>query len=1542
MIKKIMSLMLCVSLMLSFVLPNIFSITTISASELPSVAILYKETEITSITVAENERKKITASCSTDDSSYEYQWQICSDSNSWVNINNENGKCLELSYALTMSMLDNGAGTYVRCKVFSDDVKVYSEPISVTIVYNVPDYSQIEISIPSAPHKSIKALGKAADNEIMPLDDGEYVTITINYLDGVSKDQLFSPYTATIEKGTDFLNQKVISPTFLGYAPYYNSGNPSSEDSSAATDSAAALILNYSDVNQNITINIYYRAIDVPFAARYFFQNIYNDQYTENVALYKTGTAKTGTIVADDLLTDGISAEGFTKLYHYPEAVAADGSTVFECYYDRNYYLIKFDMNGGYGVDPIYARYDTPFAVHNPTKHGYVFKGWDKLDADGNGDGLADAIPGTIPAENQTYRALWGTENTTYTVAYWKQNSDDDNYSYWGSETKNAKSNDQVSGEEISADHASILGLSDFRYFEFEKADENITVEGDGSTVVNVYYKRKVYKLKYYYAMSSGTGSSTKYYVIGGSTYRFGSSSTITETDKGDEVKLLDHYMDSYASQRGQVDELPTLNDKGIARNYNQGYDTSTVNGTEYTYYYIEFDARYGAAISDLWPCDVFNSVTRVGKNNANGWSGTEAFVSAWNGEHHVYYSQHNSNQTIKGNYNHLDSKLLWDYDQFGDNDTVAYLCFWENGANVNWSVPELYRYNVYLPVRDGQSIDGVTTKVYKGITYYLMETYDTCDDSNVNQQTPPPVDGFTYSSFDFSRITDFDRSLYREAYDVNFYYTRNTYQLEFHNYGTTVKSETVPYQTSLTNTYFIPEYPDTLEKNAYEFAGWYTSPGCYDGTEVKWDDLTMPASDMMLYAKWMPVDHKVMFFKTYDAMLEYENSSDKEAVLQELKESGFYLDEREVSHGSFIGSIDNPPALIEGDIEYSFAGWFYMINGEKKAFTPLDMPITSDMYVFADWGSHSPQPYTIHYALDKAETNADTIALLNEQAGGMPRENVRYTLSDLDGESSYVYLNGTYHLCVADDTTGYGYQGSTRTFAAKAGNPYNQLYGDYNNGYFPTLASHSITMKYEEDKTHAVNNVFTFTYINADNIKYTVKYVDKNTGKELADSVVKYTSDSVVTERFHPISDYLPDSFYKRLLISVKEDPDDPGSYIGSESNEIIFYYTKNENSSFYAVHFMLQKAGSVGTDYKIDGTGDYYENDTHIEGIADINEEISITPLTFSGFSAVSDPAYIKVNGTETPITATDGKFNIEINQSGTELYIFYTRENIDYKVYYLKYGTDISDLSTLEKTDADKGVLKDAKIVENQDYDSTVSETAAVIDGYNCVSPLIQTITILHEAMHNRIIFYYSPLQYTAEYRVWNCGGGTLTKTSETIDGDDELEGSEAKASSGYRFDGWYLDEECTIPAADKGSVANNKFVPDKSKLAPSPDTNIFYAKFVPQFGSITINRINTENEANGEQAYVYKIINDSSGDAIYVTVSGSSSVTITDLLYGSYTVEQMNDWSWRYNDEPQIVELNSENSEVYFSDKAVKEQWLSGNSDVEVNKRGGTEK
>ena len=140
----------------------------------------------------------------------------------------------------------------------------------------------------------------------------------------------------------------------------------------------------------------------MPFAARYFFQNINDDFYSEDYGLYKLDYAKTGTIISNEQLeaSDPDRVKGFTKLYHYPEAVAADGSTNFECYYDRNYYILKFDMDGGYGTEPIYARYGTPFVVNEPTRHGYIFAGWDLL-TDGEGDGIADVLPSSVPAENQ-------------------------------------------------------------------------------------------------------------------------------------------------------------------------------------------------------------------------------------------------------------------------------------------------------------------------------------------------------------------------------------------------------------------------------------------------------------------------------------------------------------------------------------------------------------------------------------------------------------------------------------------------------------------------------------------------------------------------------------------------------------------------------------------------------------------------------------------------------------------------------------------------------------------------------------------------------------------------------------------------------------------------------------------------------------------------------------------------------------------------------------------------------------------------------------
>ncbi len=1499
--------MICALFLISTIFHTLIGIP-ISALMPTEVAITYQGEKISAVTIREDAHQTVTALCH-GDGNYSYSWQIRVQEDVWADITGQTAQTLELSYALAKSALDAGHGTYIRCCVTDGEETVYSDPVGLTIAYHAVQQSMGEYKAP--------VLYRTAP--VQSFSTGEYVAITVNYLDGISKEQLFSPYTATIELGTDFAGQNVISPTFLGYAPYYNAADPDSDDPNAANDSALTISMNHYAVTSDIVYNVYYKAVDVPYAAKYFFQNIYDDQYTENVRFYKQHHAKTGTIIADAELTDGVNAEGFTKLYHYPESVAADGSTSFECYYDRIYYLLKFDMAGGYGVDPIYARYDTPFAVNTPVRHGYVFAGWDKLDAAGNGDGIAERLPTRIPAENQIYRALWTTEGTTYTAVYWLQNPDDDGYSYWGSEPLEADSASTVSG----SDRAAVLGLENNRYTQFERADQNVVVNGDGSTIVNVYYTRKVYTLKFYYArLKNGN-----YGIVGGSTWAFASEDT-TNSNIGAMFERVG------ADQWGNITAEPALNELGKQRNYVTGNE----NYINVTYYYLSFTSKYCQDISNLWPLGVFDPI----KTSSYFDNGHYAFFSAWNVEHHTYYSWENTNKTLKGNYMRLDYQMLYDYRRYTDNPTVCFLAFWENGAdNIVWNEPNQWIYNLYIPPLEGETVDSSLIHNYNNQTYKLYATYDTCDDNNGNDgirvQTPSAVEGFTFSTsaaVDNPKLPPYNDDIYsRNSYTANFYYRRNNYNLVFYNYDTelTAEAKSVPYDKKLSGYEFTPPYPNNLEENAYEFDGWYTSPGCYNGTEMNWDSDTMPPNHLKLYAKWTPVNHKVRFFKTYTAMQQYENSSDPASTLESLKQQGLYLEERDISHGLYAGSVENPDALVENGTAYDFAGWFYMDNGEKKAYTPLDMPVTEDMDIFADWGSHSPQPYTIHYVLDKTESNSELLALLNTASAGAPQENVRYTVISGGKEYGYVWLSDGYHLCIADDTMGYGYQGSTRTFRPKAGDPYNQLYNEYNTGYFPTLSSHSVTMQYEEDKTNAVHNVFTFTYVYADDITYTVRYLDKNTGRELHSDKVGQTSDAVVTERFQPVVDYIPDAFYKRLVLAVEEDPAHPGEYIGSDENAVIFYYMPNTQSSFYAVHFMLQKPGTDGTNYKTDGSGDYVESDSIIEGIGDTDGTVTITPLTFSGFDLIESHACEKIGTQENVISANGGQFTITIDKSGTELYIFYSRKKFDYKVYYLEYGTDISNLGNLENSD--DSVLHPIKTVNGVDYGLSVTETAEIIDGYNCVSAKTQSIAIGHDSSKNNIIFFYAPLQYTVEYHIAGNIGGMLSRTSETIYGDGILNGSQATAHIGYRFDGWYLDESCT-QITDTAAL----FKPAKGELLPLPEINAFYAKFTPQYGSITITRTNAEDESNGDQVFVYRITNQNTGDVINVTVSGNGSVTVSDLLYGNYLVEQCNNWSWRYEDASSSLTLNSENVVAVFNDDPSSGKWLSGNSAVTVNRKG----
>lgn len=1538
-----------------------------------AVTVTVDGAKTTQVTLPQSGR--VTLEAASETGGADYQWQIQLDGD-WVNIYDATAATLTLTYAMVSPALEGGSAA-VRCAVGGESV---SDAVRVTVSYDVEADSADLNRQKEALAQGMSAAAAPRRTQRRSLRSGapEYINITVNYLDAVTSLPIYTGFSATI-KGGELYSQTVLSPTYLGYAPYWNPTDPATTDPNTATVSAQSLALSVREdyTGETYTVNVYYKAIAVPYAVRYYFQNINDDMYTENVDYYRQDRALTGTIIAnDDLKLDEEQARGFTKLYHYPEAVAADGSTVFECYYDRNYYQVKLDANGGYGSEHVYARYGTPFVATTPTRHGYSFAGWDKLNENGVGDGEEDELPTTVPAENASYIALWKSADTTYTVVYWLKNAEGTEYDYMGSQKRNAFAGEVVSGEAswLTAD-SYICGLTEdaghthnegckpelFRHSQYEKADKDVTIEGDGSTTVNIYYTRKSYTLRFYYGHAWNDSGTPRYYVVGGSTYNFGNiAHQCPDVSDYNDMTLLERVKGEW----GEV-QVPDGEDMSslISEEHRAAYTLGTLpedgsyNSNQHKYYYLEFTAPYGADISDLWPSEVFNKVPLTDAEKAthtsnggsghldnDGW-GNYAYFAGWNGEFNIKYTQDNSNSTIKCYYPLLDDTLLYDESRistYGDSDRVSFLGFFDNGANVSWSIPRQWIYKLYVEVLPGHEEDeGVAARTVDGVTRYYM-LYDTVfandDNKDIEHQTDPPLPGFTCmrdKTGGSEPETNEPLADGRESYTANFYYNRNSYTLTAQNYDEIIQYNDVLYQADLDRRMYdllLMPYPKPLEKYAYKLGGWYTSPGCFPGSEYV-PGSTMPEHDISLYAKWEPVTYTVRLFKNRNDMETYQRTGDE----------GLVWKKETVNHGLVLDEIDDPTDDWSGH-GYNFNGWFYLKNGKKTAFTPADTAVKDNLLVYADWGSHKAQPYLIHYVL-KETADEEWRPLLDEASLYSPQDGKAYTVTNGSGESrTYIYYageGGGYHRQIAGDTRGYANQGSTRTFYPKAGDPYNQMYSDFNTGYYPTLASHSITMGEEPNVAAPTVNVFTFYYVHAATVSYKVEYRYHDTGELIESestgtgSVAKSTSKAVVTERFAVVKDCVPDAFYKRLVLAVVEDGN--GGYVGSPDNVVTFYYTKNTGNAYYAIHYMLQ---NVDADTDVPQSvepgiySNYTESTVYTEGIGQIGATLSITPQTFGGFTMRPTASVHWGDRNDTVQVNDAGAFSLTVQKEGTELYVFYTRNTQSYVVRYLRYGSDPHSTQVGDVLHADaSGTGK---------YGAVVTAAAESINGYHCVSTVSQSIVLRPDDRQNEIIFYYEPLQYTVEYRVWAYGGGTLDNTLEVVEEKNlfKVKGATPAAKSGYTFDGWYQDAACTIPVREKGTVdATGKLTPKHSELLPAPQTNVFYARFKAVYGNVTITREAREDESNGNGTYVYRLTSkDNPAYVVEVTVPAGGSTTVYDLPCGSYKVEQVNSWSWRYADGVQTVTVKESQTEtVTFAGAAVKEKWLTGSSDAVVNRR-----
>ena len=532
--KRILSLVLCAAMLLSMCL-------FLGAGVTNSLTVCDSSGEaVKRVDLPVNQKISLTAQAQSAAGNDAYQWQIRAAKDVWANILGSDTQTLELSYPMVASALSEKNTVQIRCRLTSAETgeATFSDAVTVEVTAATAVDTPASADAAAAPVLRSPAKVAAAANDAP--EYGTY-TIIINYKFEDGRTAAPS-WTAKVAKGSNY-SATITSPTVVGYEP-----KPSDK----------SITIDETNIQDNITRTVYYSPALVDFTVKYYQQNVNDDKYTLSGTETKQGyTEKPVSTYATGTNGFDVNYDGFTRLlYDDTATIAADGSTVVELYYDRNYYLMNFNLDGGYGVEPIYARYGAPINVGTPTKPGYSFGGW------------TPALPDTMPVNGGTYTAVWTVGNAKYVVQYWQENANDDGYSY------------VEKADKIGTVGTTVNGSNDKSYQGFtynnEKTDKNITIKGDGSTVVNVYYDRNVYTVKFY--SYSGWFTSSEEYTALRITAKYGAKiSNKWPTYDGSSTWATS---DGGSTYQGNIDTMPL--------NGAKFYGPKTGSGSQVAYYYVE------------------------------------------------------------------------------------------------------------------------------------------------------------------------------------------------------------------------------------------------------------------------------------------------------------------------------------------------------------------------------------------------------------------------------------------------------------------------------------------------------------------------------------------------------------------------------------------------------------------------------------------------------------------------------------------------------------------------------------------------------------------------------------------------------------------------------------------------------------------------------------------------------------------------------------------------------------------------------------------
>ena len=632
---------------------------------------------------------------------------------------------------------------------------------------------------------------------------------------------------------------------------------------------------------------------------------------------------------------------------------------------------LHFDSDGGTYVAPQFYSADATTAAPNVvTKPGYTFSHWEY-----NGTKFEFGSPLT---ENITLKAHWNVNTSTrYTVIHWQENADDDGYSYVENETLYG-----TTGAQTSARAKTYNGFT-------VQAITQEAIKGNGATIVNIYYTRNVYEVKFYRSTGSSWNPGWSEITNNRISAKYGAN--IRDQWPGGQWKVSP----SGSVYQTNIDVMP-LGGTSF-------YETSQYNGSA-KYYLEDLNGNYVLDHTDTG-ASTTATISKEDRYNITGFTVNES-KSGKDGERYngaSFYYDRNSYNVVYISHGQTVNTASYKYQQ-----SIA------DAGNYKLTTPpvgmEKYIFAGWcadpfgLPeyVFDGKTMPAQNITVYaywaaptvSGVAYITMEGTGgknltipyggTIDESMLPDPQKPAGDGWTFAGW-----TTKNGDTY-----TPFHFSTKIYEnIELYPYYTNKNSYTVTY-TDGKNTVtdmkrYAPGAHADVQANSFAvpegkvFLGWAETA---DGN-VKYqpnDKLRMNAS-VTLHAVWGNKDAVVSL--TYNA-----NGG----------QGGTYVKNGYVNN-DLVTLWDGSGFSRAG---YSLDGWSTDPNAasaEYKTGSTARVDSTGDNILYAVWKANENTAYKVEFYCEQTD-GAYTLAKTEPRTG---TTDTTVSVTDTDkgyGTPTYVY----------------------------------------------------------------------------------------------------------------------------------------------------------------------------------------------------------------------------------------------------------------------------------------------------------------------------------------------------------------------------------------------------------------------------------------------------------------------------------------------------------------------------------------------------------